>query len=347
MRSKLFILSILALALAGCTNDLEYVPEEASDAMLLTARFSALEDLHTVYLGISKTQILDAVNGGNVKCYVNGNLVADKSAESVNSLKQSIFTFPAELNVGDEVTLVATGSGYEVSSIVTVPQKPIMNSIDTASYDVSAAVLDTLLTFNLFSADVTVTDIDNDSDGLNYYMLQVFYNYAVDTLDVDLNPIRVKEGRRLCQSTYFSNSDFKGGKTTQNVLANCALFAPQDTVVADSVIINSTISVELSTVSREEYLYTQSEDNLMSSAMSSGLDPSTFSSGLELTEKDEEDMMDMYNSLTTVSLPNNIEGGYGLFSIRNTVQQFYDWPVVSYGKAKTTEEDAGESSGEQ
>ena len=76
---KIFILVMIATALAACDNPLEYKPENKADELIVNAFLDAGETSHLVQLAVSNTEYVRPVEKAELRFYVNGELKAKTS----------------------------------------------------------------------------------------------------------------------------------------------------------------------------------------------------------------------------------------------------------------------------
>jgi len=293
----------------SCKNPLDYTPEGAEDALLLNALFSASETTHTVYLGISKMDVLDSIKSGSVWCSVNGTEYPLTQRKPVNSLLQSEFYFDAPLSEGDNVTITASADGYSASTSAIVPEKPTISDIDTSWYEISAVLIDTLLSYRLLECDVFIDD--DGTLGRNYAM-EMHFNYVVDTLSPSGMVVGVDSGRRLCQGVYYTSKSLAEQGGMYRLLVDTRHFSPRDTI-AQVMNVRGYLSVELSVVDQDSFYYMQATNGILDSYLIQGI--------------------------KNAVLPQNVEGGYGYFGMRNPDCRYFTLPDQIIDTTPVPEED--------
>lgn len=153
---------------AACTKDIDFHLKDIRSQLIVNAQMTVGDTLHLVYLAISKDVSVEKINSGTVKCYVNGNFVADGKPDSrdddlfikedlhlyghyysdiynrevysagpnaAGKNKQTRYSFKADFKPGDlvrvEAEAEADGKTYKAYSEVVVPKAPEFSISDT------------------------------------------------------------------------------------------------------------------------------------------------------------------------------------------------------------------------
>ena len=112
---KIFILVMIATALAACDNPLEYKPENKADELIVNAFLDAGETSHLVQLAVSNTEYVRPVEKAELRFYVNGELKAKTSEfediEWYGDTAGKGMCFEASFKAGDVVRLEVDADG--------------------------------------------------------------------------------------------------------------------------------------------------------------------------------------------------------------------------------------------
>ena len=167
MRRLIFIAAVSAL-LGACTKDIDFNLTDLKPQLIVNSQMTVGDTLHLVYLAVSKTDRVEKINSGSVKCYVNGNFVADgqldnrddklfikedlhlygyvykdehhkdvysPEANGASKNKQTRYSFKADFKPGDVVRIEAEaeagGETFKAYSEVVVPMAPEFSITDT------------------------------------------------------------------------------------------------------------------------------------------------------------------------------------------------------------------------
>jgi len=318
---------MIPLLVSACLNTIDYDAAEVEDALLMNANFSTLDTHHSVYLGLSKYNVLEKIDAATVDCYLNGSKIASVSRkDSVNSYLQSVYSFDAQFKEGDEVTLVANSGDYSATTTATFPVGASMEVIDTLWMSVELVVMDTLLHFDLFDLDANILDSKHDDD--RFYALELFYRYSVDSVDVDGSLVHVDDGVKLMQSMYFDQYMFSGDTLTTPFLSDASKFKYPGKVVADSLVENVTLDLQLAVIPQEYFHFLQTTGVFASNGSTVDMFQDIIYSEMGETVSGMGDMM--MSTFTDLPLAGNVDGAYGFFGVRTSYsilldhyQQFY------------------------
>ncbi len=133
---KIFILVMIATALAACDNPLEYKPENKADELIVNAFLDAGETSHLVQLAVSNTEYVRPVEKAELRFYVNGELKAKTSEfediEWYGDTAGKGMCFEASFKAGDVVRLEVDADGkFSAYNEQVVPPAPMVLGIDT------------------------------------------------------------------------------------------------------------------------------------------------------------------------------------------------------------------------
>ncbi len=168
MKRLICIISVTALFVA-CTKDIDFHLKDIRPQLIVNSQMTVGDTLHLVYLAISKDASVERIQSGSVKCYVNGEFVADgklddrdddlfikedlhlygygfkdnhndayhAGANGASRNKQTRYSFKADFKPGDVVRIEADaeadGETYKAYSEVVVPKAPEFTIADTLS----------------------------------------------------------------------------------------------------------------------------------------------------------------------------------------------------------------------
>lgn len=173
-KTYIFLFAIL-LTLGSCTNDIPINRDHEGGVLIMNANIDAQDESHHVYLGKSLVLSLDSLDEGSVKCYVNGELLAEGLQVEDNSARwraQKRYDFSSPIKAGDVVRLEASGrSGSEemsCSAEVVVPQ-----AVEFVIYD-----YDIVNGHTSKDAFFTLNGMDIVGES-NYYRLTVYHDARV------------------------------------------------------------------------------------------------------------------------------------------------------------------------
>ena len=333
MDKKLLILLLLPL-LAGCLNDMPYTPEDTEPQLVMNALLTVGEDSHEVWLGLSKPGCVDTLTGvASVHCHINGS-VGVNAIEAPGQQRLRRFVFSAPFSPGDEILLEAFAGRRKARATVTVPQVPVLKSIDTLTVGDSAS---RQLAFRIGISDST--------PGADYYSLGIFSVAQLELFYKD-TPVGTVQSRSRCSMDTgddlilseegiaaanmdsifeFGTPNYYGAFFDSQFDCSSAVLKPKvstrdmdwwlfgEAPVFDSIYVHPSLRVELSHISVRHYYYLKALNSIKGG-----------SSDLVLEE---------------VAVPDNVEGGLGFVGISNTVAS--DLDLAPYGYSTYYYEDGG------
>lgn len=170
MRRRLIFIAAVSALLGACTKDIDFNLTDLKPQLIVNSQMTVGDTLHLVYLAVSKTDRIEKINSGSVKCYVNGNFVADGQLDNrddklfikedlhlygyiykdehrkdvyspgpneASKNKQTRYSFKADFKPGDVVRIEAEaeadGETFKAYSEVVVPKAPEFSITDTLS----------------------------------------------------------------------------------------------------------------------------------------------------------------------------------------------------------------------
>ncbi len=157
---RISLLAVTAASFCACVKELTFHRDDIRPQLTVNAQMIVGDTLHTVYLSISKDERIAKINSGSVKCYVNGDFVADGTLDTrddklfikedhhqsayhydgqdyvlntAGKTKQTRYSFKADFKPGDVVRIEAEADGgaYKAYSEIIVPKAPVISSVDT------------------------------------------------------------------------------------------------------------------------------------------------------------------------------------------------------------------------
>lgn len=314
---KYFLFLCTLVVLGACTNTIGYLPDDEPRKLIVNAIMETGENDNRIYLHYTGWTSTTPVTDGIVHLYINGKLEETIIAEGDYYPVKSIF------RTGDKVNIEATSENGKFKAkgetYISAPLQII--NVDTTYVslrDYNAWVGDKPVYDNYLRLKIQLKQPSAEGEN-KYYRLeikQIFYshrwydsrdtlsidttynyNYIYDTALTDGKPGHaIDEGFELIQkwNNYFGlfkSSYFKNGEYGMTV----DLKEDINYIHIDSRKAERYIRIRLYSISESEYRYLH--------AMSSALD------------------FDAENFIYAVPLiPNNIEGGIGIFSIANQVE---------------------------
>ncbi len=169
MKRLICIISVAILSVA-CTKDIDFNLKDLKPQLIVNSQMTVGDTLHLVYLAISNDVNVEKIQSGSVKCYVNGEFVADGTLDNrddnlfikddlhlygysyrdehheevysagpyaAGRTRQTRYSFKAGFKPGDVVRIEAEaeadGETYKAYSEVVVPKAPEFSITDTLS----------------------------------------------------------------------------------------------------------------------------------------------------------------------------------------------------------------------
>ena len=133
MKHSILIFPVLALLAGACTNPLEIKFDQAPEVLILNAMLRTDDTVHFALLSRGLVDEVVPVPDAQLRCYVNGALVAEgKHIQQESELYTSRYEFPAKIQPGDEVRLEAVKGSLRASAKVQAPQAAPLVAVDTA-----------------------------------------------------------------------------------------------------------------------------------------------------------------------------------------------------------------------
>ena len=317
MKKILFVLMTAAL-LAACDNPLEFNPASKADMLIVNGHLTTDEEWHTVYVAVSHTEYVSMVKSGELRCYVNGSLVAKTNAlteidsNSYYAEQGEYFTFKAPFKAGDVVRIEVDADGFKAWNEQVVPAVPTVSKVDTVSVRQRS---DWGEVDNCYRFDTTLKDVDPEESFFRMAILDhsdaVFYKNDVEigktssermvSFFADDDPI-LNEGHFNADEFFEIGSTNEYGVITDNMFAGeSATLKPVVSKTmfgaieymdeADSVKVSPTAIVKVFGISKPYFYYFKALNSLRSGSTDLALED--------------------------VQIPDNIEGGIGFIGIAN------------------------------
>ena len=317
MKKILFVLMTAAL-LAACDNPLEFNPASKADMLIVNGHLTTDEEWHTVYVAVSHTEYVSMVKSGELRCYVNGSLVAKTNAlteidsNSYYAEQGEYFTFKAPFKAGDVVRIEVDADGFKAWNEQVVPAVPTVSKVDTVSVRQRS---DWGEVDNCYRFDTTLKDVDPEESFFRLAIWDhsdaVFYKDDVEigktssermvSFFADDDPI-LNEGHFDAGGFFEIGSSNQYGIITDNMFADASatlkpivsktMFGAIEYMdEADSVKVSPTAIVKVFGISKPYFYYFKALNSLRSG--------------------------DTDLALEDVQIPDNIEGGLGFIGIAN------------------------------
>lgn len=166
MRRVIICIATISVLLGACTKDIDFNLKDIKPQLIVNSQMIVGDTLHLVYLAVSKTDHIEKIKSGSVKCFVNGNFVADgkldnrddnlfikddlhlyghyyrdehnkevysAGSNAAGKNNQTRYSFKADFKPGDVVRIEAEADGgaYKAYSEVVVPEAPEFSITDT------------------------------------------------------------------------------------------------------------------------------------------------------------------------------------------------------------------------
>lgn len=351
MRIRIFLISLLALALSSCETYISLEELSPENALWVNSYISTVDSLHSVRIVMAGKSGYRTVSSAHLQAFVNGRLVDETdslfdSGIGYNKLIKKM-TFNADIAPGDELRLVIDADNQHVEVKETALEPVPIVSVDT-SYVVRYSENHYSRACRKYSIRV------NDRSGeANYYRIVVYLDRKDFVEEVERDPYSEKEpehypGEFLSSTTtelkldntsepllnkdvsflkdpgsgiynYFENkydiftdSGFKDGEYVFQLYSNEAdERAYISAPYKVKVRVQRKIRVSLQTMSRDSYCY------------------------MDFLAYDESDQFGYY--FPDVICPNNVKGGIGFVSIMSADEYVIELPDVtgysySYGE---------------
>ena len=317
MKKILFVLMTAAL-LAACDNPLEFNPASKADMLIVNGHLTTDEEWHTVYVAVSHTEYVSMVKSGELRCYVNGSLVAKTNtlteidSNSYYAEQGEYFTFKAPFKAGDVVRIEVDADGFKAWNEQVVPTIPTVSRVDTVSVRQRS---DWGEVDNCYRFDTTLKDVDPEESFFRLAIWDhsdaVFYKDDVEigktssermvSFFADDDPI-LNEGHFDAGGFFEIGSNNQYGIITDNMFADASatlkpivsktMFGAIEYMdEADSVKVSPTAIVKVFGISKPYFYYFKALNSLRSG--------------------------DTDLALEDVQIPDNIEGGLGFIGIAN------------------------------
>ena len=317
MKKILFVLMTAAL-LAACDNPLEFNPASKADMLIVNGHLTTDEETHTVFVSVSHTEYVSMVKSGELRCYVNGSLVAKTTtlteidSNSYYAEQGEYFTFKAPFKAGDVVRIEVDADGFKAWNEQVVPAIPTVSRVDTVSVRQRS---DWGEVDNCYRFDTTLKDVDPEESFFRMAILDhsdaVFYKNDVEigktssermvSFFADDDPI-LNEGHFDAGGFFEIGSSNQYGIITDNMFADASatlkpivsktMFGAIEYMdEADSVKVSPTAIVKVFGISKPYFYYFKALNSLRSGSTDLALED--------------------------VQIPDNIEGGIGFIGIAN------------------------------
>ena len=317
MKKILFVLMTAAL-LAACDNPLEFTPASTDNMLILNGHLTTDEETHTVFVSVSHTEYVSMVKSGELRCYVNGTLVAKTTtlteidSNSYYAEQGEYFTFKAQFKAGDVVRIEVDADGFKAWNEQVVPAIPTVSRVDTVSVRQRS---DWGEVDNCYRFDTTLKDVDPEESFFRLAIWDhsdaVFYKDDVEigktssermvSFFADDDPI-LNEGHFDAGGFFEIGSSNQYGIITDNMFADASatlkpivsktMFGAIEYIdEADSVKVSPTAIVKVFGISKPYFYYFKALNSLRSG--------------------------DTDLALEDVQIPDNIEGGLGFIGIAN------------------------------
>ena len=317
MKKILFVLMTAAL-LAACDNPLEFNPASRANMLILNGHLTTDEETHTVFVSVSHTEYVSMVKSGELRCYVNGSLVAKTStlteidSNSYYAEQGEYFTFKAPFKAGDVVRIEVDADGFKAWNEQVVPAVPTVSKVDTVSVRQRS---DWGEVDNCYRFDTTLKDVDPEESFFRLAIWDhcdaVFYKDDVEigtgsserliSFFADDDPV-LNEGHFDAGGFFEIGSSNEYGIITDNMFAGASatlkpivsktMFGAIEYMdEADSVKVSPTAIVKVFGISKPYFYYFKALNSLHSGSTDLALED--------------------------VQIPDNIEGGIGFIGIAN------------------------------
>lgn len=134
MKKTIYLLLLSFLAVS-CYEEIVLPVGDDEPRAVMNAQFNTMETSHTVFLSVTRKSKVEALPGADVRVFVNGTLVAtaEEKPASYQKQKETLYSFDATFQPGDEVQVEARKDAFSMFASVTVPQPVTASAIDTST----------------------------------------------------------------------------------------------------------------------------------------------------------------------------------------------------------------------
>lgn len=182
MKKTIYLLLLSFLAVS-CYEEIVLPVGDDEPRAVMNAQFNTMETSHTVFLSVTRKSKVEALPGADVRVFVNGTLVAtaEEKPASYQKQKETLYSFDATFQPGDEVQVEARKDAFSMFASVTVPQPVTASAIDTST--VRMTYMGETETYLQVKTDF------QDIPGSTFYRIDGRIRDDYQYLDEDMNPV--------------------------------------------------------------------------------------------------------------------------------------------------------------
>ena len=315
---KLLSIAVLSLAATGCINKVPIDFGEVTPQLVLNAQMLAQDDAQVVYLSESTMATLKPLHGAQVTVLVDGKpfTTAVEGEEDDEDRYAAPYYFQGSFPAGSQVKLTAKKGSWDAWAQADVFPAPVISAVDT----VRTMERDIDYSYEVFQVKITFKDLPGDS----YYRVGVRANHLITQVDAAGETLEVPVTYEFPMKG--SNDPVLGGTT-----AGLSIFDLDKTYLAfsDEMFRDQEYTLRL-TINSDQlypfYYYWDADFTPVYAIIST-----TFIPWLESISREEFDYLNALNNMENfgytsqvivepTTLPTNVNGGLGFFSVRNRTQ---------------------------
>lgn len=335
---KIYSAALFLLVLASCETPIFIDPVGPDRELVLLSRMLTSDSLHTVYASYALHDNLVKADNLTVRCYVNGKMVA----ETTEQAEDKGYRFKAMIQPGDSVRIEASGDGVRAVSSVKAPSAPALPDLDVENETVRLSDGSAAAVYNF---KIKVRDIPGERNwyriacsgrqivdefvsddvpyAIHYGWARILDRQVEVSLDNTKDPLLNPDGREVedwrkdymaNEYNFFTDELFEDGSNEFTLSGETRQYRNITNFgVSSRCEYKVTLSAifDIMSMSCEDYLNSRMQEMDYFSLSGVGLVDRLFS----------EDLV----------LPNNVDGGIGLVSVRSVTRAEYNLGVYEVG----------------
>lgn len=313
---KKIYITALSLLAVGCINKVPVDFGDDTPQLVLNAQLMADEDTQAIYLSESQVATIKPLRGADVTILVDGKPFAkaeEAEDEDRNLYNAAAYYFKGGFPEGSQVKVSAKKGSWDAWAQADVVQPPVISAVDT----LRSIEREIDYSYEVFQVKITLQDPPGD----NYYRAGVRAFHLVTMVDAEGKTMEVPVVYEFHMN---GNQDPVLGGTT----AGLSMFDLGKTYLAfsDEMFSGQEYTLRLTINSEQLYPYYYSWDAEFQPVYA--IISTTIVPWLESLSREEFDYLNALNNLESfgytsqmivepTTLPSNVNGGLGFFSVRN------------------------------
>ena len=316
---KKIYVAALSLLAVGCINKVPVDFGDETPQLVLNAQLLAHEGTQAIYLSESRIATVNPVHGADVTVLVDGKPFA-KAEETEDGFQNEYYAaayyFEGDFPEGSQVKVMAKKGSWDAWAQADVVQPPVISAVDT----LRSIEREIDYSYEVFQVKITLKDPPGD----NYYRAGVRAFHLVTMVDAEGNTMEVPVVYEFHMN---GNQDPVLGGTT----AGLSIFDLGKVYLAfsDEMFRGQEYTLRLTINSEQLYPYYYSWDADFQPVYA--IITTTIVPWLESLSREEFDYLNALNNLENfgytsqmivepTTLPSNVNGGLGFFSVRNRTE---------------------------